>query len=252
MRTLLVDGDIFAFQVSAANEVVIEWPGDVWTLHSHLEPCKDSIERQFSNLMRDLEADKLIVCLSDGTNWRKEVFPLYKANRVGKRKPIVYSPLRNWLTETYECFQRPGLEGDDIMGILATRKFGADKEQRVIVSIDKDMQTIPCLYYNNAKPEEGIRMLTEKAADYKHFYQTLTGDTTDNYPGCPSVGPKKAEAILDGYKDNKEAWARIVAAYEKQGLDEEDALVNARVARILRASDYDFKEKKVKLWEAPK
>ena len=47
-------------------------------------------------------------------------------------------------------------------------------------------------------------------------------------------------------------WAVVLAAYEKAGLTEADALAQARVARILRASDYDFKQKKVKLWNPPK
>jgi DNA polymerase-1 len=43
----------------------------------------------------------------------------------------------------------------------------------------------------------------------------------------------------------------VVAAFESKGLTEEDALVQARVARICRASDYDFKTKEVKLWNPP-
>jgi DNA polymerase-1 len=59
------------------------------------------------------------------------------------------------------------------------------------------------------------------------------------------VGPVKAERIL-AHQDH---WNAVLNAYEKAGLSEQDALVQARVARILRASDYDFKERKVKLWE---
>jgi DNA polymerase-1 len=43
-------------------------------------------------------------------------------------------------------------------------------------------------------------------------------------------------------------WERVVSAYEKAGLSEAEAITQARVARILRASDYDFVNKSVKLW----
>jgi len=43
-------------------------------------------------------------------------------------------------------------------------------------------------------------------------------------------------------------WPSVVEAYKKAKLTEEDALMNARCARILRASDWDFKKEEVKLW----
>jgi hypothetical protein len=69
------------------------------------------------------------------------------------------------------------------------------------------------------------------------MYQTLVGDTADGYRGCPKVGPVKAEKILDttvwsdGGKcaDVYPMWPRVVAAYEKASLTEDDALVQARL-----------------------
>ena len=80
------------------------------------------------------------------------------------------------------------------------------------------------------------------------FYtQVLTGDSTDNYPGCPGIGPKKAADIL-----NKElSWTSVVNAYLKAGLTEEDALLQARMARILQASDWNSKQQEPILWTPP-
>ena len=78
--------------------------------------------------------------------------------------------------------------------------------------------------------------------------QTLTGDPTDGYSGCPSIGKVSAERIL---KDNS-TWQAVVDTYKKKKLSEDAALQQARVARILRASDYDFKKKEIKLWLPPK
>ena len=78
------------------------------------------------------------------------------------------------------------------------------------------------------------------------FFQTLVGDSVDNYKGCPGIGPKKATELLlsKGVK-----WQTIIDAYDKAGLSEDHALVQARVARILRYNDYDHDKQEVKLWE---
>ena len=246
-RTLLLDGDIFAYQIASSAEVPIDWGDDLWTLHSDFGPAKVKLEDRFKELQDKLKADKLIVALSDSENFRKAVYPYYKANRLDRRKPLVLKPLREWIESTFNTYRRPGLEGDDVLGILYTRKRKPD-EEFIIVSLDKDMKTIPGLLYNDGKPELGIRRVTPKEADYWFLFQTLTGDTTDNYPGCPGIGPKKAADILEGFTTVQEFWPKVVAAYEKAKLTEEDALTMARVARILRAENFDFKKKEVRLW----
>jgi DNA polymerase-1 len=71
------------------------------------------------------------------------------------------------------------------------------------------------------------------------------GDATDGYGGCPGIGPKTAEKLLDKHGA---VWKTVVDAYLKAGLTEEDAIMNARMARILRAEDWDFENNEVKLW----
>lgn len=246
-RILLLDGDIFAYQIASAAEVPIHWGDDLWTLHSDMEECRVKLEDRLLSIKDRLEADDFIVALSDTENFRKAVYPYYKANRLDKRKPLVLKPLREWIESTFNTYRRPGLEGDDVLGILSTRKRKSD-EEFIIVSLDKDMKTIPGLLYNDGKPELGIRRVTPKEADYWFLFQTLTGDTTDNYPGCPGIGPKKATDILEGFTTVQEFWPKVVAAYEKAKLTEEDAITMARVARILRAEDFNFKTKEVRLW----
>jgi DNA polymerase-1 len=158
--------------------------------------------------------------------------------------------IREWLIEEHGARLKPKLEGDDVMGILSTwRKM---KGEKIIVSIDKDMKTIPGLYCRDLTL--GVVEITEQEADYWHLYQTLIGDTTDGYKGCPGVGPKKAVDLIGTaeeplYSSVQEAWETIVVpAYEKAKLTEADALQQARVARILRASDYDFKNQQPILW----
>ena len=80
------------------------------------------------------------------------------------------------------------------------------------------------------------------------MHQTLTGDISDNYKGLKGVGEKTATKILHGLKTKKEMWEAVVAQYKKQNLSEKDALLQARVARICRASDYNFKRQRPILW----
>jgi len=237
----LIDGDIYIFAAAAANEYECQWNTWLWTLHADLDNAIASLEGVLAKLVDDLKLDRLVMALSDGANFRKAVMPTYKHNRVGKRKPIVYQAMREWVQEVYEVHMYPALEADDVLGMKATDPDMLG--EKIIVSIDKDMLTIPCTSYNSNSGKTVV--VTEEDADRAHLLQTLTGDATDGYPGCPGLGPVRALKLLD-----KEGWTwdTVLAAYDKAGLGEEVALQNARVARILRWDDYDFENKEVKLW----
>jgi len=247
VRVLLIDADVVAYEAAAANEVATEWEPGYWTWHCDENAVKVTVRAEIDRFMGDLKGDAYKLCLTDSDgNFRKGILPTYKGKRATIKKPLVLKSIKQWMIDELGAYFRPGLEGDDCMGILATMK---GKDERVIVSIDKDMKSIPGLYTRDGKT---IVEISQHDADYWHLFQTLTGDQTDGYAGCPGIGPKKAEAILFGvsppWGTPREAWAGVVEAYRKAGLGEEEALVQARVARILRASDYDFKKKEPILW----
>ena len=255
MRSALVDADILVYQVSTAVDKGIHWGDDLWTLHSEMREAIADIQGKIEEIEKDLKVDEMIFTLTTTErNFRKDVYPKYKENRKSVRKPLVWKPLRAWLAEVYTVYERPHLEGDDCLGILATM----DKPgyERILVSIDKDFKTVPCTYYNLT--HKTTMVIKEYEANYWHMFQTLTGDTTDGYPGCPGVGPKTAERLLAPYRDDeavtfdgKGAWEMVVDQYAKKGLGHMVALQMARCARILRSSDYDFTNKKPILWEPP-
>jgi DNA polymerase-1 len=243
-NTLLIDADIFCFQAASAVEEEIHWGDDLWTLHSDLGKAKAKVERDLDKVAMTIGGYcEFIICLTDKENFRKEVLPSYKENRKGKRKPIALAELKEWLASKYESFTRPTLEADDCMGILATWDAYKPGTKKIIVSEDKDMKTIPCYLFNPAKDVK-VKEVTEVEADYYHFKQTLMGDTTDGYKGCPGIGEVGSTKVLD--KGN--TWDNVVSAFVHKGLTQGEALVQARVARICRASDYDFKKKEVILW----
>lgn len=249
MRTLLIDGDILIYTAAAAAQETFDF-GDGPIVHAKMDlaGALARVAGDLKHLVDTLEADRAIMCLSaNGWIFRKDIAASYKSNRKAA-KPVLYSALRAEVVRTMETFERPKLEGDDVMGILATgtKRIPGTK---IIVSIDKDMEQIPGLLFNPNK-DTAPRIVTPEAGARYHLYQTLIGDTTDGYPGCPGIGPVKANAILD-----KEAsWAAVVATFEAKGLTGEDALVQARLAKILQHKDYNFRTREPILWtpEIPK
>lgn len=239
---VLIDGDILCYTTAAAVEKPIDWGNDFWTLHSDFQEAKQRIDVDIVEFVETLGGTSFIVCLSDSQNFRKQIYPDYKSNRVGVRKPVVFHALRDYVIENWDCELWPRLEADDVMGILAT----SSKGDSVIVSADKDLRTVPGKVYNPSKPDLGIIEVSAAEADRNHLMQTLTGDRTDGYPGCPGIGPARAEKIVDG------GWDAVVEAYVKAGLSETVALSQARLARILRKGDYVRKSGLVKLWTPAK
>lgn len=246
--TILLDADIVAFKFACTSEQKVDWEDGEFTVHPNEALGIESVNQYVDQLMSDLKADDLIVCLTHETNFRYEVYPHYKHNRIGSYRPANLKPLKEYLKHSFKSYEKPGLEADDCLGILATHP-SLVQGRKVIVTTDKDLRTVPGLHYNPDKDAQIVEQ-PEAAADYFFYTQVLTGDPTDGYPGCRNVGPKRAEKILNGvFEDGPEAtWQAILEAYEAKGFDEDFALSQARVARICRHVDYDFKRKKVKLW----
>jgi DNA polymerase-1 len=209
----------------------------------------------------ELGAADAVVFLSDPSrNWRKEVLPTYKANRADKRPPMLRRILEAHLVEKHGAKRKPGLEADDCLGIVATNPKLYPGSDKIIVSIDKDLLTIPGKVFNWKKKDRGMTVVSQLDADRMHLFQALMGDATDGYSGCPGIGPKKAAALLDpegkGPIDPEMsfvewAWGQVLDTYAKAKLGPEEALVQARVARILRHSDFNYRTQEPILWTPP-
>jgi len=263
-RVLLIDGDTLIYEATAATEYETQWEPWLWTLHGNLDEAIAHLDNALKEIQQHLDADECMIALSDEQRWRPQVMPTYKSNRKG-RKPTTYKPLREYVHEKYNVYQRPMLEGDDVLGVLVTHPKLVPGE-KIVVSLDKDMKSLPGrhLNYMHARGEEDwepfIRTVTVAEADYFHMLQTLTGDATDGYKGCPGMGPVSAAKLLDGLWGRADegpffpvilVWPHVVEAYRKKGLGEEIALQNARVARICRWKDYNYDKKEVILWTPP-
>lgn len=222
------------------------------------------------------------------SNWRTQIAGDYKAYRnssgmpQGTRdtlsRPLLLGRMKDYLRVKYGASHWPALEADDTLGILMTTP-DLFPGRLVMVGRDKDFDTIPGLHHQIGRDYDGdgrpvTRTVTQEYADYWHMVQAFAGDRVDGYPGCPGIGMKRAMDILaepfelvpseskvtrGGRKGQTvEAWKKragaatywqcVVSHYRKAGQTEQDALRNARLARILRAGDYDQESGSIRLW----
>jgi DNA polymerase-1 len=267
MRVLLLDADIVAYVSSSVSQTDIDW-GNAQTHDVDEDKALFEADRIVTETMVDLDADKVMICLTDPQeNFRSSVYPEYKMNRKDLEKPELLNAMKQHLAHEYQSFIRPTLEADDIMGILATyprllHKQLGKIDEVIMVSIDKDMRTIPAKFYNPNHPDLGVLDINQEDADRFHMWQTIVGDRVDGYPGCAGVaeggkyidgefheGPRSfglAHGIFE--VDYEDLWDYVLFVYGRAGLTEEDALVQARCAHILRRYTYDFTNREPILW----
>lgn len=233
---LLIDADFIVYKCCAAAESEIDWGDDVIMVVSKFSDAMKNVEKELAKIEQVFPwAQETILFFSDSQNFRKKIYPDYKGHR-NRKKPCGYRRVISELANRYHVIRWPTLEADDAMGIFATEHPG-----NVIVSPDKDMRQIPGKLYNL---DETIEVTEEEGAKW-HLIQTLSGDATDGYSGVPGIGTKRAVALFD---ENGYSWETVLTAFESKGLTEEDALLNARLAKILTCNDYDQSTKTVRPW----
>lgn len=241
MTTVLIDGDVLLYKATIVSEAEFDWGDDVITIHSDLGEVRQIITGIVSALLEAYETDELKIALSSPNNFRRDIDETYKTNRAS-RKPVGFAMARDWMKMEFKCTEIDGLEADDVLGVWATQKSLRGKT--VICTIDKDLKQIPGKLHNMNTQE--LVEISEAEGYRFHMYQTLVGDPIDGYAGCPGIGDKRANKLLD--EAEGDLWSAVVAAYEKAGLTEDDALRQARLAKILQAQDINRKTKAPILW----
>jgi len=250
---LLVDGDHLLYRSLSAVEHETNWGRGIWTLHIIEDEAWDAVLQRLGNLIRatKLEDPEVLMCFGSGRSFRRDVCETYKAARReeghGKRLPMRYAALRRQIVDgktELKALRYNGLEGDDVLGIMATWPKNGDRVV-VVASEDKDLLQIPGLNFRQGK----MTTITPEVADFNFYYQILIGDkAVDGWGGCPGVGPVTAEKLL---RTTSNHWAAVVNAFKKAKLGPEQALQQARLARILRWSDWDPIKKEPILWTPP-
>jgi DNA polymerase-1 len=235
-RTALIDGDIIAYRAAA-------WAhGNQGDLHDVIE----RVEADVHDWQARAFCNKAIITLSCSRddNYRRDHYPLYKAHRTGD-PPAMLNEAKSAIRNMALTVTMKRLEADDIMGILAT---GTKVVNPVVITIDKDLRGVPGWHFNPDKEDFPV-FVSEEAADNLFYTQWLTGDATDGFGGIKGCGPAKATKLLAAARADEVSldWA-CLDAYEAKGYSVEDALAQARCARILRLSDYNLEDKVVIPW----
>ena len=235
---LLIDSDFLAYKAAQACEIGIDFGEDVIIAQSQFSEVLRIFHNELNKVTKAMMDDDFILYFSSTENFRKKIYPDYKGHRM-KRKPLGYKRLVNYCRENHNFKLIEGLEADDTIGIEATRH--ADPSN-IIVSPDKDMRQIPSVLWNLT---DDVTEITEEEGDRWHLVQSLSGDPTDGYSGCPGIGVKRATELLD---KNENQWEAVCKAYRDRGLSDDDALLNARLAKILRNENYDHDRNQPILW----
>ena len=228
-KQVLIDGDQIAYRACFSSETEIKWDEDTYSLTSSQSSIESSLEYQISQAKRDTGIMDVRVALSDSKNFRKDIYPDYKANRIA-RKPLGLSGAREYLEATYGAETKDSLEADDLIGMWAVAN-----PDSIIWATDKDYLTVPCKLFRNGQ----LVVVTEADADSFLRLQTIIGDTADNYKGVKGFGDKTAAKWIEKHGDT---WDSVKKAFESKNQTEEDYVTNARLARILRStSDLDWR-----------
>ncbi|MEM7564142.1 MAG: 5'-3' exonuclease H3TH domain-containing protein, partial [Pseudomonadota bacterium] len=162
-----------------------------------------------SKLIKDEQPDKLAVVFdAKGKTFRNDIYPEYKANR-----PPMPDELRDQIEPLHEIIKARGMplicvsgvEADDVIGTMSRQ--GAEQGYRVLISTgDKDMaqlvnsnvhliNTMTNHYMDEAAVVEKFQVKPDQIIDYL----ALMGDSSDNIPGVPKVGPKTAAKWIEAY-----------------------------------------------------
>ena len=235
---LLIDSDFLAYKAAQACEIGIDFGEDVIIAQSQFSEVLRVFHNELNKVTKAMMDDDFILYFSSTENFRKKIYPDYKGHRM-KRKPLGYKRLVNYCRENHNFKLIEGLEADDTIGIEATRH--ADPSN-IIVSPDKDLKQIPSVLWNLT---DDVIEITKEEGDRWHLVQSLSGDPTDGYSGCPGIGVKRATELLD---KNENQWEAVCKAYRDRGLSDDDALLKARLGKILRNENYDHDRNQPILW----
>ncbi len=176
------------------------------------EPTKATyvFSQQIISLIRQHEPDYLAMAVDGPTEKlkRRAEFPQYKVTR--KPMPEDLPPQLDRIMQVAEAFEIPiltseGYEADDVIATLAEKYAGRDK-QIIMVSRDKDLDQVVSPNISLYDPMKDQLIGPDELAEQKNYspdkavqVQALTGDTSDNIPGVPGIGPKTAVKLIDQY-----------------------------------------------------
>ena len=206
-------------------------------------------------LLREQKPDYIAIAFDvKGPTFRHDAFAQYKATR--KATPDTLIPQIPYIKDIVRGFSIPvlecqGIEADDIIGTLARRCAGMNMKV-VIVSGDKDLMQLvseDVIMIDTMKDKiydvEAVKERFGVGPDKVVEILGLMGDTSDNIPGVPGIGPKSAHRLIEEYGTIEEIIKnveRLKNAKAKQSIREfaDQARMSRELAVIRTDADFDF------------
>ena len=219
----LLDLDIFCYRVGFTTE---EEPDYI---------AASRIDTMIEECLIAVQATEHKGFLTGSSNFRKDIYPEYKANRV-QAKPKHLNFLKDHLTANWGATQVEKLEADDLLAMNQDYYGTNGIYSTVLCSIDKDLLTVPGYHYNFVKKEfTTIDYLEGTKRFYKQF---LTGDKADNIIGIAGIGPVGANKLIDHLTNELDMFNIVKSIYN----DDERFLMNGRCLWMKRTAEDDWKD----------
>lgn len=188
----------------------------------------------------------IAVAFDVGKTFRNEAFPEYKAQREATPEDIRTAvPIIKQLMNAMRiaCLEADGYEADDIIGTLAL-KAGAQGIETYMLTPDKDYGQLvrENVYIYRPRYGGGYEKLDEKAVCEKYGITSplqvidilaLMGDSADNFPGCPGVGPKTATQLIKQFGSVEEMLSRTQEIKGKLREKVEAAVDDIKMSKFL-------------------
>lgn len=186
-------------------------------------------------IAKDVDTPSLEIWLSGKGNFRNKIYPEYKANRIGAKRPKWEQEVKKYLTDSCGAQWSDGCEADDMLSIRHH-----EDPNSILAHLDKDLNQSAGRHYNwelnrlgKVIREAKLYTVSPEEADRFFWYQLLVGDSVDNIKGAPGVGPKTAEKLLSEGSTNAE-WYEIC---QSQFSCEEELDMNAQCVYMLRKNN---------------
>lgn len=221
MKSLaLIDADLIAYRCAATAE------------NDPVEVAEVRVDELMRRILHETNALTYKAYLTGKDNFRKEIYPEYKANRKDKPEPIWLQACRDHLIKYWNAQVVDGREADDELGIEQTA-HGLDS---INCSIDKDLLQIPGYHYNFVRSEE--RFVSPYDGLRNFYSQLITGDASDNIPAFDgkfrSSTPKFVQKLLDPLLDITEEIDMYKHCLDIWGYNEDLMHRNAKCLWIMR------------------